>query len=145
MARRKRHEFMDWTDFRIIELLDANSRISNTEIARNLGISEGTVRKRIENLVNSGLIEKFTIEFGVKRGMKAFVLIRHLPQKNPKEIVKTIKAIPEVRSCFQTTGKWDIIARVFTDSSEGFNKVIDKIRSFPWILETESLVVLDID
>ncbi|MBL7206597.1 MAG: Lrp/AsnC family transcriptional regulator [Candidatus Aenigmarchaeota archaeon] len=136
---------MDQIDFGIIELLDANSRISNTEIARKVGVSEGTVRKRIEGLIDSGLIEKFTIEFGVKRGLKAFVLLKYLPQKNTKEIVEAIKAIPEVRSCFQTTGEWDMIVRVFTDSSKEFNNVVDKIRKFPWIIETKSLVVLDID
>lgn len=142
--KENKNKFMDRTDFKIIELLDANSRISNTDIARKLDISEGTVRYKINRLVESGLIEKFTIEFGVERGLKAFVLIKYYPEKNTKDAVNEIKKFEEVKTCFQTTGTWDMVARVFTESSKDFNKVIDKIRSFEWVSRTESLVVLDI-
>ena len=37
--KENKNKFMDRTDFKIIELLDANSRISNTDIARKLDIS----------------------------------------------------------------------------------------------------------
>ena len=52
----------DYYDRRILELLEQNSRISNTEISRRIGVSEGTVRRRINDLVDNGIIIRFTIE-----------------------------------------------------------------------------------
>jgi hypothetical protein len=48
---------MDQIDGQIIDLLRENGRRSNVEMARVLGISEGTVRKRIERLLSSGVLE----------------------------------------------------------------------------------------
>ncbi len=136
---------IDSADFRIIEELDRNSRISNVKIARKLGISEGAVRKRIKELYSSGYIKKFTIEFGVKMGTKAFVLLSTVPQTGPGAISEFLRKIPEVRSFFQTTGAWDIVVRVFTENPGQLNRVIDHIRSQKWVLATESLIVLDVE
>ncbi len=43
-------------DYSIIRLLADDGRMSNTEIARRLGVSEATVRQRIKQLVESGKI-----------------------------------------------------------------------------------------
>ena len=48
---------IDNTDRRIIELLQTDGRISNVELARRLGLSEGTIRKRIDRLLSSGVIQ----------------------------------------------------------------------------------------
>jgi Lrp/AsnC family transcriptional regulator of lysine biosynthesis len=142
---RQKHGFMDELDYRIIEHLDRNSRAKNIEIARKLRVSEGTVRKRIQDLVDSGVIKKFTIEFGVKRGLKAFVLIKYAPGKSPAGLVKFLGSIPQVKSVYQLAGRWDIITRIFTESSHEFNHVIDRIRSRLWVVDTESLIVLEIE
>ena len=56
---------MDETDYNIIDILRENSRETNMEIARKLNVSEGTIRKRIMNMVNNGIIRKFTIETSI--------------------------------------------------------------------------------
>ncbi len=48
---------MDEKDYEILKLLRENSRMSNMEIARELKVSEGTIRKRIANLYKSGIIK----------------------------------------------------------------------------------------
>ncbi len=52
----------DYYDRRILELLEQNSRTPCTEIARIVGVSEGTVRRRINDLIDNGIIIRFTIE-----------------------------------------------------------------------------------
>ena len=136
---------MDSIDFRIMEELDRNSRIPNVNIAKKVGMSEGAVRQRIKDLVKEGFIKKFTIEFGVKMGTKAFILVSTVPQTSPRTISEFLKKIPEVRSFFQTSGAWDLVIRVFTENPAEFNKVIDKIRSQKWVIATESMVVLDVE
>ena len=43
---------MDSTDLKIINILSEDGRISNAHIARELELSEGTIRRRIRNLIN---------------------------------------------------------------------------------------------
>ncbi len=52
----------DFLDVEILKMLKVNSRMPNTEIARELGISEGTVRRRINRMIKAGVIKKFTVE-----------------------------------------------------------------------------------
>ena len=52
---------MDQLDFQILELLSDNSRISVTEISKQIGRSHSATRLRLAKIVDSGVIEKFTI------------------------------------------------------------------------------------
>lgn len=52
---------MDQLDFQILELLSNNSRISVTEISKRIGRSHSATRLRLAKIVDSGVIEKFTI------------------------------------------------------------------------------------
>ena len=44
---------MDRLDEKIIQILRDNGRISNAEIARDLNVSEGTIRRRIRKLIQN--------------------------------------------------------------------------------------------
>ena len=52
---------MDQLDFQILELLSNNSRISVTEISKQIGRSHSATRLRLAKIIDSGVIEKFTI------------------------------------------------------------------------------------
>ena len=49
-------EQLDELDKDIIRILQENGRIPNVDIARRLGVAEGTIRKRLERLLNEGWI-----------------------------------------------------------------------------------------
>ena len=80
---------MDEIDKKIIEILKEDSSQPYTKIAKQIGLSEGAVRKRIQNLVKTGIIRKFTITLDIKEGIKAITLAS--AASNPevsKEILK---------------------------------------------------------
>jgi len=49
-------KLIDDVDKRIIKLLQKNGRLTNTEIAKELGVTEGTIRKRLNRLVSEKII-----------------------------------------------------------------------------------------
>ena len=49
-------------DEKIINILQADSRKPFVEIAKQIGLSESAVRRRVKNLLDSKAIKKFTIE-----------------------------------------------------------------------------------
>ena len=132
-------------DRRILKELEANSRASNIEIAKKLNISEGTVRNRIQKLIDKKIIRRFTIEISTKEGFFAVVLVKSQSQVNTTIIVNKIKKIDGIKNVYEVAGEFDIIIEVTTESSERFNDIIEKIRSIEGILETKSLTVLKIN
>ena len=67
--------FRDKVDEKIIEFLKNDSRESFVDIGKKLKLSESAVRRRVKNLVDSGTINKFTIEVGEENATKAIVLV----------------------------------------------------------------------
>ncbi|MHA1821541.1 MAG: Lrp/AsnC family transcriptional regulator [Promethearchaeota archaeon] len=53
---------MDELNRKILKILSSNSRITNNEIALKTGKSEATIRRRIKELIERGVIRKFTID-----------------------------------------------------------------------------------
>ena len=59
---------VDEFDREIIGLLQQDGRLANVEIARALGITEGTVRKRLERLLSEGIIRIMAVADPVALG-----------------------------------------------------------------------------
>ena len=48
---------LDQTDKKIIQLLGADARMSNNQMAKVIGVTEGTVRNRIQKLIENKIIK----------------------------------------------------------------------------------------
>ena len=132
---------MDELDKKIIVMLERNSRISNVELAAKLGVSEGTVRNRLERLMREKTL-RFTVETISKIGFRAVVLIRFNPQKPTAALVKFLLALKGIRGVKEVSGEWDVVCEVNVDSPEDYNELIEKIRTFDGVEQTVSLIVL---
>ncbi|MGH3282106.1 MAG: Lrp/AsnC family transcriptional regulator [Trebonia sp.] len=105
---------LDEIDRRIIKILQADGRRPNTDIARELGVSETTIRKRITHLVSRGLINIVAVPTPRAVGMNLSAIIGisvTLPKLN--EISLKLKSQPEVRYVGVSTGRYDIIVEAF--------------------------------
>ena len=117
---------------------------TNSVIGKKLGVSEATVRQRIEKLRKIGVIKKFTVELSTSVGFSALVLINTLPKVQTDGVVKKILGIAGVKRVFETAGETDVVTEISTDSAESFNNIIEKIRGIEGIESTKSLTVLKI-
>jgi DNA-binding Lrp family transcriptional regulator len=133
---------MDELDLKIIKFLERNGRVSNTEIALKLKVSEGTVRKRISFMLKKEIIKRFTVDLGAEGGFIAFVLINSKPNASLSKVIKKIHSINGIKKISEIAGGFDLIVEITAESAEKFNEVIDSIRSSPSIENTQSLIVL---
>ncbi len=129
---------MDEKDKIIVNLLQDNSRISNTEIAKVLNVSEGTIRKRIRKLYDSGVIKKFTIETSQPE-VDALVLLK-IDSKRYREVLKIINL--KYSEIYEFTGKIDVAIRIKCNSIDELNGIVDEIREIDGVLDTDTLVRL---
>lgn len=134
---------MDEMDRRILSILVKNSRTPFTEIADQLGVSEATVRKRVDRLVRVGVIRKFTVELG-DTAMRAVVLIKVKPGYSIPQVAKEISNIEDVVKAYEVTGEYDIIAEISSSDTFSLNRTIERIRSTEGVGGTLSMVVLAI-
>lgn len=136
---------MDETDEKILSALGEDARLSNIELAEKLGISEGTVRNRVQKLVEGRVIRRFTVELSTGAAFTAFTLIEAAPNLASQKLVKRLKAIKGVRRVFELAGGTDFMAEIVVDSALACNEVLDGLRAIPGIRKTETLTVLRIN
>jgi len=136
---------MDEIDKKIIEILKNNSRISNTEIAKKLNLTEGAIRFRMNKLIKKGIIKKFTIE--VKdSSQKALVFIYTTKEFNFKDFLDFLNKehIKErILNLFEVSGEFDLVLVLKFESMKELNEDIDKIRNFKGVEKTITNVVLN--
>ncbi|MEM2213368.1 MAG: Lrp/AsnC family transcriptional regulator [Candidatus Nezhaarchaeales archaeon] len=130
---------MDEVDLRIIKALERNARTPYTEIAKELGLTEGAVRKRVERLVKTGVIKGFTIETGA---VEAITLVAVDPSTLSGNAISSISKLEGVRRVYEVTGDFDVVVLISTGSVAAMNKCIDQIRSIPGVKLTKTMVVL---
>ena len=110
---------MDDLDRKIIELLQINGRASNARIARDVGVSEGTVRRRLRRLVQDEIIRVVAVPDPEKMGLNTVALIGI--QADPDkldDVAERLAALPETQYVSLTTGSFDLFIWVALLSSE---------------------------
>lgn len=101
---------IDKFDKKILQLLQANAKISNLELSEQVGLSPTPCARRVKQLEASGYIERtLTVLNQDKLGLSLTVYIaismqRHTPEQF-EVFEKAVKTFPEVVSCSIVTGR----------------------------------------
>lgn len=131
---------MDDTDRRIVAELKNDARTPFLRIAKQLQVSEGTIRKRVKDMVHQGIIQRFTLE--TKDELFAIVGVQTETHTETKKIVQTILQTGVTRA-FEVTGRFDIICMVPSSDMHTVNMILEQIRSIPGVQHTETFTVLE--
>ena len=133
---------VDEIDERIINLLKENSRMTYVEIGNTVGLSEGAVRNRVQALVNSGMIRKFTIEVAPSIRVRALTMISVNPSMPTYSISKKIEELSGIERIYEVTGEYDVFCVVSSRDIEGVNQCIEDIRKIEGVVKTNTIIVL---
>ena len=133
-------------DIKIISMLQDDGRVSNVEIARDLGISEGTVRRRLKRLLQDKFIRVSALRDPGKMGYasEALVGVQADPDKIDK-VAEDLAQLEEVDWVTITTGAYDIFAWVALQSAEALGIFLrTKVGTIPGVRRTETFVNLSV-
>lgn len=130
---------LDDLDVKILAILRENSRAPNVEIGRAVGLTEGAVRRRIENLVASRAIEKFTIISG-GAAYSAVVMLK--AKGETKKMMADIARLGIARDAYEISGEHDGCAILEGSTLEELDARIDKLRKLKTVAETRSFISL---
>lgn len=133
---------IDEIDAKLLSLLKQNSRATLGEIATQLGISKTAVRKRLERLVQQGVIKRFTIEYSLTDEVKVLILVKVMPGHNVPEVAEKIYNMKMAESIYEVTGDYDIAVIARLPNINMVNDLIDRIRSVEGVATTNTHIVL---
>ena len=137
---------MDELDRKIIALLQLDGRASNAKIAREVGVSEGTVRRRLRRLVVDDVVKIIAVpnleQMGY--GTAALIGIQTDPGK-VDEVAEAMASLEDVHYVSITTGAWDIFTWVGLESTEKLGAFIRaQVGTIAGVRRTETFVNLSI-
>ncbi|MCL0082524.1 Lrp/AsnC family transcriptional regulator [Dehalococcoidia bacterium] len=137
---------LDKLNQRLIQELQNDGRTSNRVLARKLGVSEGTIRKRISDLRSRNVIKIVAQPDPYRLGCR-FICIMGLEVKlaDLHAVGEELAQCPNVYYLAHVTGAVDLMAILLFRDSEGLADFIrDKISKIPSILKTQTFVNMDI-
>ena len=137
---------MDELDRKIIQILQGNGRASNARIARDVGVSEGTVRRRLKTLVQDGYIKVVALPDPEVLGYdtEALVGIQVDPDKID-EVATTLVELKESSWVSVTTGSFDIFCWVTLPTSEELGNFLKAVvGTIVGVRRTETFVSLSV-
>lgn len=130
----------------IVEQLQRDARQSYREIGRSLNVSEGTVRNRVKNMLNSGTIKISAVPNPEKLGL-GFMCVMGIEVKvgTAESVEERLIASPNVYYLCGCTGDIDIIGIFLFRGPSEFDKFVkDKIAGIPEIIRTTTFVVMHV-
>ena len=132
----------DKTDDKIIGFLRDDARESFVEIGKKLKLSESAVRRRVKNLVDSGVIEKFTVEMGESNTTSAIVLISVDSATDTSKVSSKLTKLEAVKTVYEITGQYDISVIIRAGNITEINICIDELRKIQGVIETNTVIIL---
>ncbi|MFX1509634.1 MAG: Lrp/AsnC family transcriptional regulator [Promethearchaeota archaeon] len=137
--------FLDEIDQRLLRHLIRDARQPTARLARTLGLSESAVRRRIDRLVKTGVIQRFTIAIDYEKADNPItVLIGVNVGRMPgPEVAKTLRGIDNIVEIYTVTGEFDLILKIICQDIRCFEEIIEQVRNQRFIEKTRSFVVLN--
>jgi len=138
--RQVRKKGIDPIDCRMIEFLQKDGRLSNTEIAKKLGLSEATVRTRLQRLIQEQYIQIVAVSNPLKLGFEAVGTIRiHVDIRQMDKIIRELKGIRALWHIVQSTGGTGIETEFVVKDLNKLNELIfEKINRIDGVLRTDT-------
>lgn len=134
--------FKDKVDEKIIEYLKENSRESFVDVGKKLKLSESAVRRRVKNLIDSGIIKKFTLELGEENVTSAIVLVSVDSATDTSKVSTKLAKLEGVKTVYEITGQYDITTIISASNISEINNSIDALRKIPGVIDTNTVIIL---
>lgn len=118
---------MDEIDRKILDLMGVDARTTYASLAIATNISDVAVKKRVDKLVNEGIIRRFTIGVDPEKtgaALRAAITFDVEP-RHLESVIKSLKASPEFYSIWKTTGAHNIHCRGAFRDLHHINQVLE--------------------
>lgn len=145
---------LDRTDLRILQVLQADGRISNQDLAERIALSPAPCLRRVRRLEEAGVIRQYVALLDPDRlglGLVAYVNVKLEKRAAGRggrfafdDFRDAVQAWPEVVACYSMTGDSDYLMRVHVRDLAHFSRfVMDTLLKAPGVLDVRSSFALE--
>ncbi len=139
---------LDETDKAILRLLQSDGRISNAEVARQVGLSAPATHARVKRLEEAGVVRQYSTLLDREAiGFDMVCFINVSLQLHQFEAIERFKELmqdmPEVLECYHITGEFDYLLKaVFRNRDELQEFVVNKLTPIPGMARINTSLAL---
>ena len=139
---------LDKIDRKILEILQANAKITNSQLSKDVGLSPAPTLERVKKLESLGIISSYHAKLDMDKiglGVSTFVqvsLVGH-NKSNIQIFITEINQIEEIIECHHITGTGDFILKVTAKDIASYQKLmLDKVTEISVVDSMQSMVIL---
>lgn len=139
---------LDDIDHLILKKLQVNAKITNSQLAKEIGLSPAPTLERVKKLEGSGIIKSYHAELDIVIlgfGVSVFILasLKNSSRESFDSFVQKIQNIHEVIECHHITGSGDFMLKVITNDISTYNDfILNRLIGIDEIGNVQSMMVL---
>jgi Lrp/AsnC family leucine-responsive transcriptional regulator len=136
---------MDGIDTKILRLLQANARITASEIASEVKLSIPAVSERLKKLETSGIIKQYTTIINpelLDKNLMAIIFITLERPKYSEIFVEFVKEKNDILECHYLAGDFDYALKIMTENTATLQELLNHIKSVQGVQKTRTIIIL---
>lgn len=138
---------LDKTDLQILKLMQDNARISNADLARELGMAPSGILERVKKLEQKNVIQQYNARINpnaLQQKMLAFIFMKASDLPGCNDTAEALAQIPEVQEVHHIAGDDCYLVKVRTyDSASLVHLMRNEFSKIPNLLSTRTTIVLE--
>lgn len=137
---------LDRLDVTLLEALHENPRIGDLQLSRTAGVARATVQSRLRKMTEAGVIRDWAPTVDTAAAgypVQAFVTLE-ISQGQLDVVTADLAAIPQVLEAYATTGSFDVVCKVATDSHTQLQDVLVRLDQSSAVVRSTSVVTLSV-
>jgi len=137
----------DAIDVRILTELQKDGRLSNVQLAEKVGLSESACLRRVRQLEQSGIIDRYVMlidQTAIGKPGTVFVRVTLEGQQQEKlqSFEEEIGKVRDVLECYLMSGDTDYLLRVIVRDNEDYMRIHNRLTGLPGVLRVQSSFAL---
>lgn len=122
---------MDKIDLKILKLLQENSKITNLDLSKKIGLSPAPTLERVKKLEQSGIILSYHAKVDASKiglNVRTFILVSLAWQKENalENFIAKVNGIDEITECYIITGDADFLLKIVCKDIPSYEKLLFK-------------------
>jgi Lrp/AsnC family leucine-responsive transcriptional regulator len=140
---------MDKLDFKILELLQADGRMSNVDLSERIHLSPPQCLRRVRVLEEHGVIRRYTALVAPSKidlHVTAFVALSldRAQFKQVRDVESVIKSFAEIIECHAISGDFDYLLKVVAHDLKSLSHFLtDRLMQVPGVGGLRSMICLE--
>jgi Lrp/AsnC family leucine-responsive transcriptional regulator len=137
---------LDATDIQILNILQTDGKITNAELARQVGMAPSGVLERVKKLESRGVILGFSVRLNPRAlglTLSTFIQVKTTDSVGGTDIGRRLADIPEVQEVHWIAGEYNYLIKARVSDTDTLGLLMKKFGEIPGVQDSRTTLVLD--